>query len=249
LPPPRMVSISACRLASVRFCAAASSRRSLRVFRAKRRVSTTILMPSFINSRICLSCWSRRCVTVIPRDYHARKTTLETWWGGPPGPRGTPSSRWRHNDVSILQGTSRPTRASAADRGPPHQSGSKRRPGPFCQDSPQGCPIPRSSPLSARPPIRPTSCANCSPPVSWRGPLRSTRGGSLGPANRAECRRACALTEKDLADLHFGLTAGVDMIAPAKGRTGSLRGASASGAARHHQSYETASRRAGVARL
>src|ERR1022692_3077807 len=32
------------------------------------------------------------------------------WWGGPPGPRGTPSSRCRDNDISISQGTSRPTR-------------------------------------------------------------------------------------------------------------------------------------------
>src|ERR1017187_5333018 len=82
LPPPRKLPIRACRLSSVRFCAsavascmAASLRRSLRVSRAKRRVSTTILMPSFTRSRmaaICLSCWSRRCVTVIPRDYHAQ---------------------------------------------------------------------------------------------------------------------------------------------------------------------------------
>jgi hypothetical protein len=33
------------------------------------------------------------------------------WWGGPPGPRGTPPSR------DILQGAGRPTRASAADQG------------------------------------------------------------------------------------------------------------------------------------
>src|ERR1019366_9934957 len=54
---------------------AASLRRSLRVSRATRLVSTTILMPSFTKSRmaaICLSCWSRRRVTVIPTDYHAR---------------------------------------------------------------------------------------------------------------------------------------------------------------------------------
>jgi hypothetical protein len=39
------------------------------------------------------------------------------WWGGPPGPRGTPSSRSRNNDRSILQGACRPTGASAADQG------------------------------------------------------------------------------------------------------------------------------------
>src|ERR1039457_3303652 len=40
-----------------------------------------------------------------------------SWWGGPPGPGGTPSSRNRYNDISILQGASRPTGASAADQG------------------------------------------------------------------------------------------------------------------------------------
>jgi hypothetical protein len=34
-------------------------------------------------------------------------------WGGPPGPRGTPWSRWRES----LLDTTRPTRASAADQG------------------------------------------------------------------------------------------------------------------------------------
>ena len=38
-------------------------------------------------------------------------------WGGPPGPRGTPSSRIRNDDTSLLQGMSRPTGASAADQG------------------------------------------------------------------------------------------------------------------------------------
>src|ERR1017187_9740127 len=76
-----MLSIRAWRLASVRFWDAASSLRSLRVSkvkrlvsRVKRLVSRTILMPSFTRSRmaaICLSCWSRRCVAVIPTDYHA----------------------------------------------------------------------------------------------------------------------------------------------------------------------------------
>jgi hypothetical protein len=37
------------------------------------------------------------------------------WWGGPPGPRGTPPSRCRNNDISTLQGVSGPTGASAAD--------------------------------------------------------------------------------------------------------------------------------------
>src|ERR1019366_7538201 len=70
-----MLSMKARRLESVRFCAAASSRRSLRVSRARRLVSRTILMPSFTRSRmeaICLSCLSRRSVTVITTDYHAR---------------------------------------------------------------------------------------------------------------------------------------------------------------------------------
>src|ERR1017187_10352538 len=88
LPPPRRLAIRACKLSSVRFCAsavasciAASLRRSLRVSRAKRRVSTTILMPSLTRSRmtaICLSCWSRRCMTVIPRGYHVQAANLGT---------------------------------------------------------------------------------------------------------------------------------------------------------------------------
>src|ERR1035438_4049905 len=43
--------------------------------------------------------------------------TPPAWWGGPPGPRGTPSSRCRNNDIGILWDASRPTGASAADRG------------------------------------------------------------------------------------------------------------------------------------
>ena len=39
------------------------------------------------------------------------------WWSGPPGPRGTPPSRCRHNGVSISRGANRPTGASAADGG------------------------------------------------------------------------------------------------------------------------------------
>jgi len=38
-------------------------------------------------------------------------------WGGPPGPRGTPSSRSQSNGAGILQGAGRPTGASAADPG------------------------------------------------------------------------------------------------------------------------------------
>ena len=34
-------------------------------------------------------------------------------WGGPPGPRGTPSSRVRENESNILQGAIRPARGSA----------------------------------------------------------------------------------------------------------------------------------------
>ena len=37
--------------------------------------------------------------------------------GRTPGPRGTPSSRRRANDISIMQSASRPTGASAADQG------------------------------------------------------------------------------------------------------------------------------------
>src|ERR1039458_10331454 len=39
------------------------------------------------------------------------------WWGGPPGPRGTPSSHIPNSDISTLQCVSRPTGASAADQG------------------------------------------------------------------------------------------------------------------------------------
>ena len=41
----------------------------------------------------------------------------QEWWGGPPGPRGSPWTRCRHNGVSIRKGASRPTGASAADQG------------------------------------------------------------------------------------------------------------------------------------
>ena len=49
---------------------------------------------------------------VFPRIGMLRKL-----WGGPPGPRGTPSSRSRNNGISSLQGASRPTGASAAVQG------------------------------------------------------------------------------------------------------------------------------------
>jgi hypothetical protein len=42
---------------------------------------------------------------------------VEGRWGGPPGPRGTPPSRIRNDDIGILQGTSRPARGPAADEG------------------------------------------------------------------------------------------------------------------------------------
>ena len=42
---------------------------------------------------------------------------LQSLWGRPPGLRGTPSSRGRSNDISILQSASRPTGASAAVQG------------------------------------------------------------------------------------------------------------------------------------
>src|ERR1035441_10150369 len=74
------------------------------------------------------------------------KLVLQNWWGGPPGPRGTPSSacrppascfcpsgggrdrgagppapeaRCRANGISIRQSASRRTRASHADQGGP----------------------------------------------------------------------------------------------------------------------------------
>ncbi len=36
-------------------------------------------------------------------------------WGGPPGPRGTPPSRCRNDDIGISQGADRPAGASAAE--------------------------------------------------------------------------------------------------------------------------------------
>src|ERR1039458_2982515 len=42
---------------------------------------------------------------------------LRKLWGRPPGLRGTPASRSRNNDISIVQGANRPTGASAADQG------------------------------------------------------------------------------------------------------------------------------------
>src|ERR1035438_5937947 len=48
---------------------------------------------------------------------------LQDWWGGPPDPRGTPSSRCRANGISIMQSASRPMRASHADQGVPYQAG------------------------------------------------------------------------------------------------------------------------------
>src|ERR1019366_6114829 len=42
---------------------------------------------------------------------------LRKLWGRTPGLRGTPSSRIRNNGVSVLQGASRPTGASAAVQG------------------------------------------------------------------------------------------------------------------------------------
>ena len=49
--------------------------------------------------------------------------TRRKWWGGPPGPRGTPASRRRHNDIGILHGTMWPTGASAAVQGDRPTSG------------------------------------------------------------------------------------------------------------------------------
>jgi hypothetical protein len=44
----------------------------------------------------------------------AQCLVLRKLWGRPPGLRGTPPSRSRYNAISILQGASRPTGASAA---------------------------------------------------------------------------------------------------------------------------------------
>src|ERR1035437_7558344 len=54
---------------------------------------------------------------------------LRKLWGRPPGLRRAPPSRIRNNGVSVLQGASRPTGASAAVQGgPPHDL--CRRPAP-----------------------------------------------------------------------------------------------------------------------
>ena len=45
------------------------------------------------------------------------RSVVRHWWGGPPGPRGTPSSRSRNSVMGVLQGASRPTGASAAVQG------------------------------------------------------------------------------------------------------------------------------------
>ncbi len=65
---------------------------------------------------------SNRPTRASAADHWARVPTIMAqarmplhWWGGPPGPRGTPPSRRRHTGVSIIQGANRPTRASAAD--------------------------------------------------------------------------------------------------------------------------------------
>jgi hypothetical protein len=46
---------------------------------------------------------------------HKRDSEIN-WWGGPPGPRGTPSSRWCVKNQSAAT-TEKPTRGSAADEG------------------------------------------------------------------------------------------------------------------------------------
>ena len=59
-------------------------------------------------------------VGFIPHGDRVEKLALlglRDWWGGRPGPRGTPSSRCRANDISIMQSANRPTGASAADQG------------------------------------------------------------------------------------------------------------------------------------
>src|ERR1035438_8295503 len=60
-------------------------------------------------------CWAR-----LQHSVHQGRPTdgmLPGWWGGPPGPRGTPSSRVSLGGSSAWASASRPTRASAADQG------------------------------------------------------------------------------------------------------------------------------------
>src|ERR1035437_3980871 len=74
---------------------------------------------------------------------------LRELWGRPPGLRGTPSSRIRNNGVSVLQGASRPTGASAAVQGdrPTIYAGAqhrKKRVALACQAAPQSNTFTRS---------------------------------------------------------------------------------------------------------
>ena len=46
---------------------------------------------------------------------HKRDSEIN-WWGGPPGPRGTPASRWCVKNQAAAT-TEKPTRGSAADEG------------------------------------------------------------------------------------------------------------------------------------
>src|ERR1019366_5362336 len=70
------------------------------------------------------TCWRMRLKPRLAFSKTGRRGTDDAlgdwgrgWWGGPPVPRGTPSSRCRNNDISILQDAGRPTGASAADQG------------------------------------------------------------------------------------------------------------------------------------
>src|SRR5438477_12984965 len=66
------------RLASVRFCAAANSRRSL-------RVATTRRIPSWTRSRIaliCLSCWAALRSSAVTRTLSASATGGLPVWDG-----------------------------------------------------------------------------------------------------------------------------------------------------------------------
>ena len=92
-------------------------------------------------------------------------------------------------------------RASRARR---HPAGSHatdplvpRRPRPVWQDSSIGCPIPKLLPPSARPPMRPVFCANCSPRASTysastpRTARRTTMRRASTPSAKPPVRRAC----------------------------------------------------------
>src|ERR1035438_8759394 len=72
---------------------------------------------AYFSRRRCSAFDVGRAILPNAAYFLPKLKTRRKWWGGPPGPRGTPSSRCRNNDISTLQGVSRPTGASAADQG------------------------------------------------------------------------------------------------------------------------------------